>query len=93
MAVEVYVKSKALDRVVADFYKSAQTQGIPNGAWALLGQVYSTYTAGETRLKLALLPKVWADQVAEVLVRMDANQARAAARKAKAKPKRKARKS
>lgn len=67
-----------------EFYYHAACKGLHNGEWALLGQVYRE-SGRSARVRIAFIPKFWADQIKGVTDRLKANEQRAERRKPKAK--------
>jgi hypothetical protein len=76
VAIELIVKSKALAEAVESMYRVAYAEQIPNGGWAILGQVWAEPTGKGARIKMTMLPKHFADQISAVLERAANNGAR-----------------
>lgn len=88
MAIELIVKSKKLAEAVESLYDAARNQGIPNGGWAILGQVWLTNDHTGARVKMTSLPKHFADEISGVLLRASVHADRKRRRETKARTKR-----
>jgi hypothetical protein len=86
MAVELIIKSKKLAEAVESLYSAAYAEGHKAGDWAIVAQVWTELTGGGARIRMAVLPKHFVDQISDILVRAADNAARKRKRKAKAKP-------
>lgn len=78
MSVEFITKDRAAVKHVKALYVSAMDSGLRNGDWALLGQLYLEGDA--VRVKVALIPKPYNQQIAAVTARMAAAPKRKAKR-------------
>jgi hypothetical protein len=83
VAIELIIKSKALAEAVELMYRVAYAEQIPNGGWAILGQVWAEPTGKGSRIKMTMLPKRFADQISAVLERAAGARKRKRATKAK----------
>jgi hypothetical protein len=70
MAVEFTTTDKEAVDAIQALYERANDENLPNGKWAIFGQLTAWPYDDSMRVKAVLLPPYWAREIQRVLHRM-----------------------